>query len=55
MNERDTIIAKRQEIYDEVSRVLTGYEEGIINPQEMYEALCKVQNSWETVITAQTD
>lgn len=55
MNERDTIIAKRQEIYDEVSRTLTGYEEGTVGTQEMYETLCKVQNSWENVITAQVN
>lgn len=60
---------KRQEIYDEISRTLTEYEEtsGAImrherpyderfyedSAEEMYHLLVKIQRSWEGVITAQ--
>ena len=43
---------QKQEIYDELSRVLTDYEENKADADELYEMLVKVQNSWENVITA---
>ena len=46
---------ERQEIYDEISKTLTDYVEGILTAQDLYEMLVKVQNNWEAVITAQND
>ena len=47
----------RQSIYDEMCRLLTEYEEGsdMVNQGELYDMLVKIQNNWETVITAQND
>lgn len=56
----------KREIYDSICRINTAYEE-IVNREEddcltddlcsisgeMYELLVKIQNNWETVITAQ--
>ena len=55
MNERDDIIRNRKEIYDEMCRLLTEYEEGsdMVNQGELYDMLVKIQNNWETVITVQ--
>lgn len=57
MNERDCIIRKREEIYDEMCRVLTNYEtaedDDKFTEYELYEMLVKIQNNWEAVITAQ--
>ena len=57
MHERDDIIRNRKEIYDEMCRLLTEYEEGsdMVNAGELYDMLVKIQNNWETVITAQND
>ena len=57
MNERDYIIRKREEIYDEMCRLLTEYEtEGnMVTEFELYEMLVKIQNNWEAVITAKED
>mgnify|MGYP003305130555 CR=1 FL=1 len=47
MNERD-------QIYDEICRVLTIYEEYDDDMSDiLYEMLVKIQNNWETVITVQ--
>ena len=59
MNERDYIIRKREEIYDEMCQVLTNYENAEdgdrITEYELYEMLVKIQNNWESVITIQND
>ena len=57
MNERDYVIRKREEIYDEMCRLLTDYEEGsdMVNQGELYDMLVKIQNNWESVITVQND
>jgi hypothetical protein len=47
---------ERKEIYDEISRVLTEYEEQDperpVGAETLYDLLVKIQNSWEDVITA---
>lgn len=62
MNERDYIIVKREEIYDEMCRLLTDYEhpedvgyDDVEREAELYEMLVKIQNNWESVITAKED
>jgi len=40
-------------IYDELSRVLTDYEDGKKGANDLYEMLVKVQNQWEIVITSE--
>ena len=46
----------KQEIYDELSRVLTDYEHEPMSPDDaasmLYDMLVKIQNNWEEVITA---
>ena len=48
---------EKAKMYDELSRLLTEYEEGndMITEIDLYEMLVKIQNNWETVITAQED
>lgn len=47
---------EKQQIYDEMCRVLTLYEEHDDDVSDLlYEMLVKIQNSWETIITAQND
>lgn len=52
-------MSERQKIYDEMCRVLTEYESAEdgdkITEYELYEMLVKIQNNWETVITAQNN
>ena len=59
MNERDDIVRKREEIYDEMCRVLTNYEtaedDDKFTEYELYEMLVKIQNNWEAVITVQEE
>lgn len=51
----------KRAIYDELSRVLTDYEHpedvedynDIDWEEELYTMLVKIQNNWETVITAE--
>ena len=43
----------KQNIYDELSRALTDYEEDKADEQDLYNMLVKIQNNWECVITAQ--
>ena len=41
---------QKNELYDELSRVLTDYEtgeNGVIDESDLYEMLVKVQNNWE--------
>ena len=42
----------KENIYDELTRVLTAFEEMEAGEEELYEMLCKIQNNWEDVITA---
>ena len=51
---------KKKEIYDEMCRLLTEYEEThdvnsmqINWETELYDMLIKIQNNWETVIMAE--
>lgn len=46
-------MSEKNEIYDELSRVLTDYEEGNADAGDLYLMLVKVQINWEAVITAQ--
>ena len=57
MNERDYIIRKREEIYDEMCKLLTDYENesDMVTEHELYDMFVKIQNNWETVITVQND
>ena len=43
---------ERTQIYDELCSILTSYEDGTANESDLYCMLCKIQNCWETVITA---
>lgn len=45
-------MTEKEKIYNELSRVLTDYENGIANTEDLYSILCKIQNEWETVIAA---
>lgn len=49
---KKTESSAKSEIYDEISRVLTDYEEGFADDTDLYNALVKVQNRWEDTITA---
>ena len=42
----------KEEIYDKLSRILTEYENGTCDAQDLYTMLCQIQANWETVITA---
>ena len=55
-NQEDEIKTKEQ-IYDEICRVLTEYENDndMITENELYNMLVTIQNNWETVITKQED
>lgn len=44
---------KKKEIYDEICRVLTDYEEGRCGSEDIYLLLVKIQNQWEDTITAE--
>ena len=44
---------EKQEIYDEMCRVLTDWENGYADESDLYWMLCGIQNKWETIITAQ--
>ncbi len=43
---------ERNEMYDELSRILTEYEEGNCDADDLYHMLIKVQTSWADIITA---
>lgn len=46
----------RAQIYDEMSALLTNYEErNDVYPDDLYDMLVKIQRNWETVITVQND
>ena len=45
---------EKQQIYDELSALLTAYEVGQdVYSDDLYEMLVKIQSSWETIITVQ--
>lgn len=46
---------ERQKIYDEMCRVLTDWETQEAVDDDLYWMLVKIQNNWETVITANTE
>ena len=46
---------ERQKIYDEMCRVLTEWETQEAVDDDLYWMLVKIQNNWETVITASTE
>ena len=45
-------MSTKQDIYDRLSRVLTDYENGTADAQDLYSMLVKIQVNWESVITA---
>ena len=55
-NQEDEIQTKEQ-IYDEMCRVLTEYEDDndMITENELYDMLVIIQNNWESVITKQEE
>ena len=57
MSERDYVIRRREEIYDEMCRLLTDYENGsdMVTENELYAMLVKIQRRWEDTITVQND
>jgi len=42
----------KRKIYDDLSSILTMYEQNLANSQDLYNILCEIQNNWE-LITAQ--
>ena len=48
----DQIHKEREQLYDELSRTLTDYEFHQAFEDELYHMLVKIQNNWESVITA---
>jgi hypothetical protein len=51
----DSNVNERQKIYDEMCRVLTEWETQEAVDDDLYWMLVKIQNNWETVITANTE
>lgn len=45
----------RKALYDELSHVLTDYEEDRADASDLYDMLVKIQNRWEDTITANDD
>lgn len=47
----------KEQIYDEMCRLLTEYEDGsdMVTEYELYDMLVKIQRYWEDVITIQND
>ena len=43
---------KKQEIYDNISAILTMYEQGLADERDLYNVLVEIQNRWEDTITA---
>ena len=44
---------KKKQIYDELCRVLTDFENMEATEEDLYNMLCKMQNSWEDIITVE--
>jgi len=38
---------EKQQLYDELSRILTEYEEDKIGEKDLYKILVKIQTNWE--------
>lgn len=51
----DRLTVTKQQIYDELSRVLTEWENQEAEDDDLYNMLVKIQRLWETVITRQED
>jgi len=43
----------KKSIESEISRVVSDYEEGLCNGDDLHDMLVKIMNNWEDVITAQ--
>lgn len=46
------MLSEKINIYDELSKVLTDYEERKATEKELYNMLVEIQNNWEVIITA---
>ena len=46
---------EKQKIYDEMCKVLTDWETQEAGDDDLYLMLVKIQNNWETIITANND
>lgn len=44
----------KEALYDELSAVLTDYENDTASEKDLYDMLVKIQNHWEDVITAES-
>ena len=42
----------KSKIYDDLSAILTMYEQNLANGDDLYNILCEIQNNWD-YITAQ--
>ena len=51
--EKDILTIERRKLYDAISRVLTDYEQGEAEGEDLYEVLVDIQNNWDEVITAE--
>jgi flagellin-specific chaperone FliS len=54
MDNYGEILRERMEIYDEITKILTDYEneDNAVDISDLYSLLCKIQNKWEDVITS---
>ena len=50
---KDELYHFREKQYDEISRVLTDYEEKTngVTEEDLYNLLVDIQNNWETIIS----
>ncbi len=46
---------KKVEIYDNISKVLTDYENEEATAEDLYNTLVEIQNKWEDIITVDTN
>lgn len=40
---------EKNNLYDEVCRILTDYEEGTASGKDLYIILCNITNKWEEI------
>ena len=45
---------EKNDVYDEFCHVLTDYETGDADAEDLYEMMCKIQNMWD-YLTGDTD